>query len=474
MTGKGPQQDPSPEIEVEQTGTYYNFKDITPKRVKYILQRADSRGDISMLYKLYDDMEVTDTRYSGIIGQLRKTTSGMPLRIIPEEGRTEKEREVAEEYANYARSVLKTLDTQALTRSFVEPYIRGASVFRLNWEMEDLPYNRRMWFPSDVDEIDGRHFKQEIDPSDDYYGELKIYTEGDMDATAISELPFDNHIFLEYGDQRRNYSRAGVARKVLPWWIALRFVQTWWVQYIESYGTPIRVGKYPAGASKKRRMQMQKFLEKVGRNGYGLFPHGMEVDLLKADETGNITTYQDFMDKAHLEYSIHILGQAGTTGEGREGSFAQTSILNGIRLDIIEDVSQLAAKGYQKLIEKGIRLNYGDDNFREHLVPRIKPIILNSKDAKKRAAAVAQMSKLGADIPVNYIYEKILGVRKPQDGEMVIRAGETFEKGSDEAPEPIRPEANTMGGAGGQTSENGDRSVVNDTSTEEQESGDNA
>lgn len=468
MSSREPAQEPNEPIEVEQSGTYYNFKDITPKRVKYIMQRADAHGDVNMLYKLYDDMEVTDTRYSGVIGQIRKTVSGMPLRVIPAEGRSEKEREIAEDYAMYARDVLETLDTQSLTREFVEPYIRGASLFSVDWKMSDLPYNRSMYFPDEVKSIDGRHFQEEVDPSEDHFGELKVYVEGTGKAIPISEFPFDNHLFIEYGQGEGKYSRIGVARKVLPWWIALRFVQTWWVQYIEQYGTPTRIGKYPAGASKKRRMQMRKFLQKVGRNGYGLFPHGMEVDLMRAEEQGQLTTYQDFIDKGHQEYSIHILGQAGTTGEGREGSYAQTAVLNGIRMDIIQDVGNIAAKGYRKLIKKGVRLNYGED-YKPHLCPEIKPIILNDRNALERAKAVTQMSKLGADIPVNYIYEKILGVRKPQEGEMVIRAGESFEKGSEDAPEPIRPEDNTNS-SGDSSNQTGDRSVANDNTTARQES----
>jgi len=234
MDSRDPAQDPSDPLDIEQRGTYYNFKDITPKRVKYIIQRADAHGDINMLYKLYDDMEVTDTRYSGIIGQLRKTVSGMPLRVLPAEGRSEREREIADDYGNYARDVLEGLDAQSLTREFVEPYIRGASLFSVEWEQENLPYNRSMWFPENVERVDGRHFQQDVDPSSDYYGELRVYTEdtNDLikDPMPISELPFDNHLFLEYGQGKGKYTRTGVARKVLPWWIALRFVQTWWVQ----------------------------------------------------------------------------------------------------------------------------------------------------------------------------------------------------------------------------------------------------
>jgi len=440
MSSSEPADTPSAPTEPEETQTYYNFQKLTPKRVKYIMQRADAHGRVDMLYKLYDDMETTDIRYGGIVNQLKSTIAGMPLRVKPAEGRSEADRKKAEEYADYARAVIDGLDTHALTQEFVEPYIRGASVFTIEWELEDLPYNRTMYFPTNIQPVDGRHLVENVDAGDDHFGELEMFVQGLGQSQPISTLPEDSTLFLQNGKNKEGYARAGRARNIIPWWIGVRFVSTWWVQYIESYGKPTRVGTYPRGSSKKRRNQLKQFLQQVGQDGYGLFPKGMEVELKEAAEKGNMTTYQDYVNKAHTEYSINLLGQAGTTGENEDGGYAKTAILNGIREDILKHSANLSSKGYERTVEKGLKLNYGDQ-YESHLAPEINPILLSSQNARQRAQAAEILSnKMGVPVPERHLYEKILGIEKPQEGEKVAASGQMveFTGDLDDLPEPTQ------------------------------------
>ena len=428
MASSDPSGAPSAPAEPEETGTYYNFKSLTPKRVKHIMQRADAHGRVDMLYKLYDDMETTDIRYGGILNQLKSTIAGFPLRVQPAEGRSAAERDAAEEYAEYARAVIEALNTHNLTKEFIEPYIRGCSLFTIEWELEELPYNRTMYFPQAVESVDGRHLVMDTDAASDSYGEIQMHVRRQDEAVPESDLPSDSTLFIEDGNGKGDYSRMGRARNILPWWIGVRFVSTWWAQYIESYGKPTRIGTYPRGSSKKRRDELKKFLKQVGSDGYGLFPKGMEVELKEAAEKGQMTTYQDYIDKAHTEYSINLVGQAGTTGESSQGGYAKTAILNGIRHDILTHVGHnLASTGYEGIVEKGLRLNYGD-LFEEHLTPEIKPILLSSQNARQRAQAAEILSnKMGVPVPERHLYEKILGIEKPQEGERVAVSGEMVE-----------------------------------------------
>jgi phage gp29-like protein len=207
---------------------------------------------------------------------------------------------------------------------------------------------------------------------------------------------------------------------------------------------------------------MRKFLNKVGKNGYGLFPHGMEVELKETKESGQISTHKEFLNKAHEEYQIHILGQAGTTGENAEG-YASTSVLNGIRMDIIENVGQLSGKGYEKLVGKGLNVNYGDE-YEPHLAPTIKPIYLNSADAKKMAQAAEILNnKMGLSIPERHLYEQVLGIEKPEDGTMVLMNGEIVEKSEAEEMTPSsQQQKEQVAQSTREADETGDTSVAND------------
>lgn len=419
MESRKPADDPSTSFEVSPVrSSYYKYNDLTPKRMERIFSLADNRGRVDLLYRLYDDMENNDLRYAGILNQLRSTIARMPVRVQKADYRTERERQIAEDYRDYAETVLNNLDTHNLVQDLVEPYIRGAALYKIDWQMDDLPFNRAMHFPSDIKIIDGKHIREDQSNLSTTFGELMVRTEEERGGLPISELPFDNHLFLERRDGKNRYSQIGVARKVAPWYLALRYIKTWWVQYIENYGQPLRIGKYPRTSKKSSRNKMKKFLQKLGKDGYGLFPSGMDVDLLDVNQSGRLNVHKEFVNLAHQEYSIAILGQAGTTGENSSG-YAETVELNGIRMDILQNIAEIVRKGATNIIKKGLKLNYGDQ-YRKHLLPEARPILLNDRNAQQRAKAAQTVSNMGVPVPVNHIYERILGTESPSEGENVV------------------------------------------------------
>jgi len=412
-----------------------------------------------MLYKLYDDMEVTDTRYSGIANQVRATIAQMPLRIQPVETSTQVDEKIAQEYRDYAEVVLNNLDTHLLAQSFVDPYFYGAKLYSVDWELRELMFGRSMYFPSEVEEVRGRHLVQSINQVDDNYGQLKVRTDENPAGQPIDDLPDENHVFLEMEKGKHNYAKLGVARKILPWYLSLRFVKDWWVQYVENYGSPIRVAKYPRATKRSTRKKVQKFLKQLGNNQYGLFPQGMEVEFKDLNRQGKVNVHREFIREAHKEYSIHILGQAATTGEDSGGSYAKTAVLNGIREDIMQNSAVISAKGYRGLVKKGLRLNYGDE-FKAHLAPKIKPILLNSRNARERAEAGNIAQQAGVPVPETFWYENTLGVERPQKGQRAVVHGELFTIGVDPIPKP-KTDSEANSASSDIPEDQGDSSVAN-------------
>lgn len=451
LRGKEPAQSTSQPLETGHHGTtFFNFKTLTPRRVKWILQRADAHGRIDSLYMLYNDMENTDTRYGALTGQLRSTVANMPMRIQRQESRTSQEEELAKEYAEYGREIMRRLDVKSLTKKFVDKYIRGAKLFSLEWDMVDLPYGRKMYVPTELEDVEDIYLvEHRQNHDDDTYGEVAVKLKDRGRRVPVSELPFDNHLFLGH-DNKGRYAEAGIARKALPWYLGLRFVQSWWVQYIENYGQPTRVGSYSRTSKQSERNNLKRFLKNVGKNRYGMFPDGMDVKFVKADDTGGIRTYADFLNKGHAEYSILILGQPGTTGDsGGDGDMA------GIREDIAQDVSHDTTQAWQNLIKKGLRLNYGDD-YREDLCPDVEAIVLSGKEAREKARAAQIVSQMGVPVPESYIYRSVLGSEEPHEGEAAVMHNQRFIFGEDDMPEPGQAEAGIQSQQGGINNEAGE------------------
>jgi hypothetical protein len=136
----------------------------------------------------------------------------------------------------------------------------------------------------------------------------------------------------------------------------------------------------------------------------------------------------------------------------------------------------LASKGYEGIVEKGLRINYGDQ-FESHLTPTIKPVLLSSQNARQRAQAAEILSnKMGVPVPERHLYEKILGIEKPQEGERVAVSGEMVEYDGTigSLPEPLTAQ---MSGSDGTQREDreaegtGSTSVAENSDQEDTQSG---
>ena len=412
------------------------FQSLTPRRVRDIIMRAETAGEVADLYDVYERMETTDTRYGGLVSQLKSGVAGMPLKVVAAEGASEAERALADDYANVMAEALNGIDVHSLVKALCDPYFVGAKLYQVRWEMVDYPYDRKLWLPKQVAPVEGKYLSVSKQRKGDEYGSLKVRTKGTVEGRRLESLPFGSHFLLEDGYAHDRYERLGVARKCLPWYMGIQFVQTWWIQYVESYGAPIRIGRYPVGADKKAKMDMERFLQVLGRNGYALFPAEMELQLVEANRQGTITTYGDFIRKGHEEYAIAILGQADTVGDKRNGSYARAAVMNSIRYEIIQNVAKLVEKGFREFAKLVMGANYGQENVNVRLLPRVTPVVVSPQEMKVKADTAILAQDNGISVPEAYWYEQILGVGKPRDGENAVMHGKVFIFNVDPTPEP--------------------------------------
>lgn len=415
---------------------HYNiYTELTPKTLANILAQADSVGDLGPLFNIYEKMLVTDTRYAGLIGQLESAISGMPLKIIPAHGATPEEQRIADDYAEMMEEVLANLDVHGLTKSFIDPFHLGVRLYQLKWDMFEYPYGRKIWMPIGTRAVEGRHLRMDVNFESERKGELMLTTRKHPEGEYISGFDESSYLLLYDREVIGRQHTVGVARKVLPWYLGIQFVQSWWVRYIEGYGAPMRIGKYPSGASNSAKNNMEKFLRILGQNGYALFPAEMEIQLIEANRQGTISTYSDFIKKGHDEYTIAILGQNDTVADSRNGSFARTQETNGIRFEIIENVAEIVAKGYRQLSQKTLQLNYGSE-FIKRLMPTIKPLVITPQGMEVKTASALQLQEKGVAVPEEYFYDQILG-SSPRKGQNAVKFGQVYVFGVD--PEPENP-----------------------------------
>jgi len=101
-----------------------------------------------------------------------------------------------------------------------------------------------------------------------------------------------------------------------PVWVkrnALRF----WAVFLEKFGTPTVLGRYPGGTSEEEQNRLLQALQSVQRDAAVILPEGMEAQLLEATRAGaaDHAGFIGAMDKAILKVT---LGQTATV-EGTSG-----------------------------------------------------------------------------------------------------------------------------------------------------------
>ncbi|MCO7025451.1 DUF935 family protein, partial [Vibrio paracholerae] len=77
-------------------------------------------------------------------------------------------------------------------------------------------------------------------------------------------------------------SRRGLVR-VLAWpFLFKNYSVRDLAEFLEIYGLPIRLGKYPEGATEKEKATLLRAVMSIGHNAGGIIPKGMDIDFQNA------------------------------------------------------------------------------------------------------------------------------------------------------------------------------------------------
>lgn len=443
---------------------------LTPNVARNIISRADTDGDVGPLYDIYERMETTDTMFGGLTDQLKAAVAGFRRKVVPAKTTNEKDRKLAEDYAETAREMMRGLNEHEVTRGFCAPHFTGAKAYLLSWEMKDYAYGRKLWMPKEVRPVRGRYLAVDKNSKSKSYGELMVREVGFGKSRALSSLPPESYILLQTDDSRDRYAVTGASRKCVSWFLGIQYVVAWWISFIEGYASPQRLAKYPRGTGADAKAELERFLRTLGTNGYGLFPNDVELIIQQANTAGVVRTYEDFVSMGHSQYAISLLGQADTVGGQSEGGYAKSVVSNSIRYEVLVEVASYVERGWTDLAAHTIRANYGEDAD-EALFPTIKPVVITQQEIATKTTTFVSLQAAGVSLPEDYPYEQILGIEPPREGEWCFLFGKRFRFGIDPLPEapkgaePVKAPS-TRKNRDGDAPE-GSRSVANDPNERE-------
>jgi phage gp29-like protein len=111
-----------------------------------------------------------------------------------------------------------------------------------------------------------------------------------------------------------------------------------WAQFLEKFGGPTSIGKFPAGTSAPDRQKLLDAVAAVQTESGVILPEGMSIELLEASR-GGTASYEQWMSYWDRAIAKVCLGQTMTTEDGSSRSQAEVHL--GVRDDIVRADSDL-------------------------------------------------------------------------------------------------------------------------------------
>ena len=212
-------------------------------------------------------------------------------------------------------------------------------------------------------------------------------------------------------------SRMSLAR-VLAWpYLFKNFAVRDLAEFLEIYGLPLRVGKYPSGASDVEKRRLLQAVVQIGHNAAGIIPQGMAIDF-QAAAAGTEVPFVAMWDHMDAAISKAVLGQTLTADQGQRGSQALGRVHNEVRMDIRDaDARMIENTLNRQLVQPLVALNVPGADLRR--LPRLRLDTGDSEDLAEYAKALPQLVNIGMPIGVAWAQEK-LRIPQPQAGEAVL------------------------------------------------------
>ena len=108
--------------------------------------------------------------------------------------------------------------------------------------------------------------------------------------------------------------RSGLARAAAWAWMFKAFTQRDWAIFTQTYGQPLRLGKYGPGASEAEKATLFRAVANIAGDCAAIIPESMVIDFVETKSVGaTADLYKQRADWLDQQISKAVLGQTATT-----------------------------------------------------------------------------------------------------------------------------------------------------------------
>lgn len=386
---------------------------LTPQRLAGILRACDT-GDLDQFLVLAEEMEERDMHYFSVLGTRKRVISGVVPKVV---AAGESAREV--EIADAVRAEIAGHDGFAdLVEALLDALGKSFSVVEIDWQR-----SASRWRIGRFIHRDPRFFVFDRERREEI--RLKTAT-APWDGEALPPFKFLTHrMALKSGLT----FRGGLARMVSFGWMCKQFTLKDWMAFMETYGLPMRLGRYGPEATAEDVRKLFQAVASIGSDAAAVLPKSMDIDFQEPNRVSGDNVFINLARYIDEQVSKGVLGQTMTSDNG--SSQAQATVHDGVRHDIAAaDARAVSATINRDLVRAFVDLNFGV----QEVYPRLVIEVPEPEDTKLLIDNAVALMGAGVRFKAAELRGK-LGFSDPEEGDEVVG-------GAPAAAPPVPPARN--------------------------------
>ncbi|MDS7929616.1 DUF935 domain-containing protein [Acinetobacter sp. V102_4] len=374
---------------------------LTPQRLHQLLTDAE-QGNLQAQADLFCDMEERDGHIFSEMDKRKKGVNGLAWVVNPPKNANEQEKKIAAEVHEWIDDIE---DFEQFLFDAMDAVGHGYSCQEIVWHKLG-----HLWLPQHFNFAIPRNFLTPYQQPN----ELRL-NDGTPDGAEFWDFGWIVH---RHKAKSGYIARSGLHR-VLSWpFLFKNYGIRDVMEFLETYGLPNKIGKYPSGATDQEKMTLLRAVMMIGRNAGGIIPNGMSIDFAAATD-GDTKNHFDLVSWCEKTQSKIIVG--GTLLSQADGKSSTNALGNIHEVQfgklVKSDAKQAARTINDSLISYLMRLNY--PNIPPDRYPKFKFDTSDTEDIQTFGEALPKLVQVGMKIPRSWAQEK-LGIPEPSENEDIL------------------------------------------------------
>ena len=398
--------------------TSYPADAMDPIRLAQILRGADM-GDAIRYFELAEQIEERDLHYLGVLSTRKRSVSQIEVTV---EAASDSAQDVA-----IADMVREWVDRDELSNDLfhiLDAIGKGISFTRIDWEVSE-----GQWRPKELEWEDPRNFRFDRE-------RLKRPMMIDQGGREVPLEPY-RYIYANMAAKSGLPLRSGLGRIAAWGWMFKSFTLRDWSIFSQTYGQPIRLGRWHSGASESEKDMLYQAVVNIAGDCAAIIPESMKLEFVESKTIGaSADLFERRADWLDRQTSKAVLGQTATT-DAIAGGHAVGQEHREVQEDIeTADAKSLSSILNQDLVRPWVELERGP----QRRYPRLRIARPKAEDIKGMSEALQKLVPLGLQVEESQVRDK-LGFSDPAKGARILTPSIWTQQPSETPPAAPAPAA---------------------------------